>query len=110
MKTAPLAALLLFAAAPAFAQDETPATETAETADAKESTAEMMTIENTIEELMSNEATAAILLKHIPGINEHPAYDQFKTMNLPTLQPWSAGAVTDEIIAAVKADLEALAV
>ena len=106
MKTAAFAALLTFtAAAPAFAQDEAPATEMADTMEAP---AEAMTIDNSIEELMGTEATAAILQKHIPGIDQHPAYDQFKGMSLVELQPWSAGAVTDEIIAAVTAELEAL--
>ncbi|NQX94557.1 MAG: hypothetical protein HRT64_06520 [Erythrobacter sp.] len=106
MKTTVLATLIVLAsAAPAFAQDEAPAPEMAETMEAP---AEAMTINNSIEELMGTEATAAILQKHIPGIDQHPAYDQFKGMSLIELQPWSAGAVTDEIIAAVTAELEAL--
>lgn len=67
-----------------------------------------LTIDNSVEELMASEVTAAIIQKHLPGIDQHPAYDQFKTMSLIQLQPWSGGVVTDEIIAAVKADLEAL--
>ncbi len=102
MKTTALAAatLLVFgAAAPVVAQDEAPTTE---------AKAEALTIDNSIKELMANNATAAIIQKHLPGIDQHPAYGQFKTMSLIALQPWSAGAVTDEIIAAVKADLAAL--
>ncbi|MEM6492925.1 MAG: hypothetical protein AAF650_00960 [Pseudomonadota bacterium] len=101
MKTTAFAAafLLLGAATPALADDHMEKTE---------ETAEKLTINNSIEELMANEETAAILLKHIPGIDEHPAYGQFKGMSLIELQPWSAGAVTDEIIAAVTADLQAL--
>ena len=99
--TAYFAALaLLGAASPALAEGHTEKTE--------EAMQKALTIDSSIEELMSSEATAAILLKHIPGINEHPAYGQFKGMSLVELQPWSAGAVTDEIIAAVTADLEAL--
>ncbi|MEM6849414.1 MAG: hypothetical protein AAF580_15335 [Pseudomonadota bacterium] len=101
-----VAMIALGATAPALAQDTAmPAAE----APAAEAAAEKLTIDNSIEELMGTEATSAILLKHIPGLNEHPAYDQFKGMSLIELQPWSAGAVTDEIIAAVTADLEALA-
>ena len=101
MKTTALAAATLLAfgvAAPATAQDKT-------TTEAK---AQALTIDNSIEELMANKTTAAIVQKHLPGIDKHPAYGQFKTMSLIALQPWSAGAVTDEIIAAVKADLAAL--
>ncbi|MDJ0978446.1 MAG: hypothetical protein QNI87_07905 [Erythrobacter sp.] len=101
MKTTAFAALLILGAAtPAMADSPM---ETTDEAVAK------LSIDNSIEELMANEVTAAVLLKHIPGIDEHPAYGQFKGMSLIELQPWSAGAVTDEIIAAVKADLEALA-
>jgi len=101
MKHTALAALLVLgAAAPAMADGHM---------EKAEAPAEKLSIDSSIENLMANEATAAILLKHIPGINEHPAYDQFKGMSLIALQPWSAGAVTDEIIAAVKADLATLA-
>lgn len=101
MKTTALSALLILgAASPAMADEH---------AEKTEQKAVKLTIDNSIEELMANEATAAILLKHIPGIDGHPAYGQFKGMSLIELQPWSAGQVTDEIIAAVKADLEALA-
>ncbi|MEM6827192.1 MAG: hypothetical protein AAF553_04550 [Pseudomonadota bacterium] len=108
-----VAMIALGATAPALAQDAAAAMPTLEApaaeAPAAEAAAEKLTIDNSIEELMGTEATSAILLKHIPGLNEHPAYDQFKGMSLIELQPWSAGAVTDEIIAAVTADLEALA-
>lgn len=101
MKTTAFAAALLVlgAAAPVLADGHM---------DKTAAPAEKLTIDSSIEKLMANEATAAIVLKHIPGINEHPAYDQFKGMSLVELQPWSAGAVTDEIIAAVTADLAAL--
>ena len=105
------AALSMGAFAPAYAQDETPAP-APETSEAPEQEAEAaaakLTINNSIEELMANEAAAAVVLKHIPGLDQHPAYGQFKVMSLIELQPFSAGAVTDEIIAAVTADLEAL--
>ncbi len=102
MKATALAAAvaLLGAVSPTLAEDAE--------APVAEAPATQLTIDNSIEELMATEATAEVLLKHIPGIDEHPAYGQFKGMSLIELQPWSAGVVTDEIIAAVKADLEAL--
>lgn len=101
MKTTAFAAALLIlgASTPAFADGHMEKTA---------APAAKLTIESSIETLMADKATAAIVLKHVPGINEHPAYDQFKGMSLVELQPWSAGAVTDEIIAAVTADLAAL--
>ena len=92
---------LLGAATPAFADNHAEKTE--------EAAKKALTINNSIEELMGNEATAAVLEKHIPGIGSHSAYDQFKGMSLIQLQPWSGGLITDAIIAAVTADLEALA-
>ncbi|MEL6237432.1 MAG: hypothetical protein AAFQ90_02440 [Pseudomonadota bacterium] len=68
-----------------------------------------LTINSTIEELMSDEKTAAILEKHLPGIGSHSSYDQFKGWTLAELAPWSGGLVNDEVIAMIKADLEALA-
>ena len=91
---------LLGAAAPALADGHTEKGATK---------VEKLTINSSIETLMANEKSAAILEKHLPGIGSHSAYDQFKGMSLVELQPWSAGLVTDEIIAAVTADLEALA-
>lgn len=91
---------LLGAATPALADQEAQKTE--------ETAKQALTISNSIEQLMGNEATAAVLEKHIPGIGSHSAYDQFKGMSLTELQPWSGGLITDEIIAAVTSDLEAL--
>ncbi len=101
-------------AAPALAQEATTAPQAAQEAapeaapEAAEAPVQTLTINSTIADLMATRPTAAIVLTHIPGLNEHPAYDQFKGMSLIELQPWSAGAVTDEIIAAITADLDAL--
>lgn len=98
--TAFIAALaLLGAAAPALADGHT---------DTSAAPMEKLTINSSIEELMANEKSSAILEKHLPGIGSHSAYNQFKGMSLPELQPWSGGLVTDEIIAAVTKDLAQL--
>jgi hypothetical protein len=97
-------------AVPALAQEATTAPQAAQESapEAAEAPEQTLTIDSSIADLMATHPTAAIVLKHIPGLNEHPAYDQFKGMSLVELQPWSAGAVTDEIIAAITADLDAL--
>ncbi|MEM6584986.1 MAG: hypothetical protein AAF692_04465 [Pseudomonadota bacterium] len=102
MKTTVLAAALLVlgAAAPALADGHEAKTQ--------EATANKLTIENTIEELMSNEAAAAVLEKHLPGIGSHMMYDFFKGWTLAELAPQSGGLVTDDTIAKIKADLDAL--
>ena len=61
-----------------------------------------------IADLAANEATKAILDKDVPGLTAHPAFEQFKAMTLKALQPLSQGALTDEQVAAVQADLDKL--
>ena len=68
-----------------------------------------LSVETTpIADLAANEATKAILDKDVPGLTAHPAFDQFKAMTLKALQPLSQGALTDEQVAAVQADLDKL--
>ena len=102
MKFAPLAALLLIAGmpTPALADGHTDVTETTEAAAA--------TINTPIETLMANDAAKAVVLAHLPGIDEHPDYGQFKGMSLVELQPWSQGMITDEVIEKITADLAVL--
>lgn len=97
MKIAPLAAALLLAvpAAPAFA-------------DAHSEAPAAMTTSTPIAALMANEAAKAVVLKHLPGLDQHPAYEDFKAMSLVALKPWSQGQITDEILAKIAADLAAL--
>jgi hypothetical protein len=62
----------------------------------------------TIGELLENEKAAAVLEKHLPGLGDHPARPQFEGMTLEAVAPYSEGAVTQEIIDAIDADLKAL--
>lgn len=100
MKYTPLAALLLLAGtttpALADAHSEAPAKAA-------------LNIDSSIEALMADEGAKAIVLKHLPGLDQHPAFDQFKTMSLVALKPWSQGQITDEIIANITTELAALA-
>jgi hypothetical protein len=66
------------------------------------------TIDSPIEALVNDPATKAVLEKHLPGMDKHPAYGQFKGMTLRQVAPYSQGAITDEKIAAIEADLKAL--
>jgi len=69
-----------------------------------------LTIDATpIADLAAKPETKAILDKDLPGLTAHPAFDQFKAMTLKALQPMSGGNLTDEQLAAVQADLDALA-
>lgn len=90
---APLAAIT---AAPALAD---------EAAAAK---ASALTINSPISALMANEAAKAVVVKHLGPLDQHPMYDQFKAMSLVDVQPWSQGAISDEALANIKADLARL--
>ncbi|MFN3836246.1 MAG: hypothetical protein ACK4MI_00885 [Brevundimonas sp.] len=66
------------------------------------------TIDSTIEALVADPATKAVLDKHLPGIDRHPAYAQFKGMTLRQVAPFSQGNITDAKIAAIDTDLKAI--
>ena len=101
MKFAPLAALGLAIAAvtaPAFAQDNAAVT----------TTAAAFTVDTPIEALMADERAKAVVTKHLPGIDQHPSYDQFKAISLKSLAPFSQGMITDELLGKINADLAAI--
>ncbi|MGH6999452.1 MAG: hypothetical protein ACREEO_14755, partial [Phenylobacterium sp.] len=50
----------------------------------------------------------AALDKNLPGLTAHEAYEQFKGMSLKQVQPMSGGAITDDQIKALQADLDKL--
>ncbi|MFM8939360.1 MAG: hypothetical protein ACKOEY_05020 [Phenylobacterium sp.] len=60
-----------------------------------------------IAELAADPAGKAVLDKELPGITQHPAYEQFQGMTLRQLQPMSGGMLTDEKLAAIQKDLDA---
>lgn len=100
MKFAPLAALGLALAtvtvtAPAAAQDA-PAPAAA------------FTIDTPIEVLMADERAKAVVTANLPGIDVHPAYEDFKALSLKTLAPFSQGFITDEMLAKIATELAAI--
>ena len=69
----------------------------------------VLSVENTpIETLVANPAAKAVLDKDIPGLTTHEAYDQFKSMTLSQVAPMSQGALTDDMLKTVQADLDKL--
>jgi len=76
---------------------------------AEESQKAALTIDSPIEALMANDATKAIVIKHLGPLNQHPFYDQFKSMTLVQVQPMSNGQITAETIEKIKADLAEVA-
>lgn len=102
MKFAPLAALGLAVAAvavPAVAQNA-PAPAAAAAA--------AFTLDTPIEMLVADARTKAVLDKYLPGIDGHPAYEQFKALSLSALAPYSQGMITDDMLAKVAVDLAAI--
>jgi succinyl-CoA synthetase alpha subunit len=97
------AALGLAAAAmtaPALADD------TATTA--ATTTAAAFSTDTAIEALMADERAKAVVTKHIPGLDQHPAYEQFKTLSLKALAPFSQGLISDELLGKIETDLAAI--
>ena len=103
MKFAPLAALGLALAAVA-----TPAAVLAQDAPAPAAPAAAFTIETPIEALMADERAKAVLTKYLAGIDQHPAYEQFKSLSLKALAPFSQGMISDELLGKIDADLAAI--
>ena len=75
---------------------------------AAEETAAALSTQLPIETLMANDAARAVVLKHMPGLDQHPAYDQMKSMSLRMIMPYSQGRITEETLNAIDADLAAL--
>ncbi|WP_374388989.1 hypothetical protein [Brevundimonas sp.] len=110
IKSILLATVALFAAGAATAQTAPAQTAPAPQQDhaAHAPAAARPTIESPIEALVNDPVTKAVLDKHLPGLAEHNAYGQFKRMTLRQVAPFSGGNITDDIIAAIDADLKAL--
>ena len=66
------------------------------------------TVASSIKDLLADPDTAALLEKHLPGISDHPARPQFEGMTLAEVMPLSDGAITQDIIDAIDADITAL--
>lgn len=103
MKFIPFAALglaLTAVTAPVLAaQDDAPA--------AAEAEAAAFTIDTPIEVLMADERAKAVVAKHFGGqdLVLHPAYEQFKSLSLKAVAPFSQGMITEDMLTKIAADL-----
>jgi len=103
MTFASLAALGLAAAVlttPALAEDSAAATAAPMVA--------AFTLDTPIEALMADERAKAVVTTHLPGIDQHPAYEQFKTLSLKAVAPFSQGLITEDLLAKIADDLAAI--
>jgi len=98
------AAIAVFAPAAAFAQ-ATPAV-TPTPAPAQTAPAAKFNLDTPIEVIVADEKAKAILTADIGmDVTAHPAYEQFKGMSLRQVQPYSQGAMTDEMLKKTETDL-----
>jgi hypothetical protein len=89
----PVAASAQTAPAPAAAPTPAPAT------------AAKFSIDTPVQDLYADPAAKAVMDKHLPGLTALPQYDMIKAISLRQLQPYSDGKLTDQLLAAVDADL-----
>ena len=93
------AALICIAPAAAFAQ-------TAPAPAATPAPAAKFSVDTPIEQLVADPQAKAVLEQDgLPGVDQHPAYDSFRSMSLRAVQPYSNGVITDEMLAKLEADL-----
>lgn len=98
--------LTIAAAALTFALPMAASAQTAPVAPAPApAAAAKFTLDTPIQDLYADPAAKAVMDKHIPGLTGIPQYEMIKGLSLRQLQPYSDGKLTDEILAAVDADL-----
>lgn len=106
------AAMLL--AVPALAQTSAPVappatpTVAGPAAAAPTAPAAALNLDTPIATLVENPAARAVLESNLPGMLQHPSYEQFKMLSLTQLAPYSQGLLTPELLARVGAALAAL--
>lgn len=65
-------------------------------------------IETKLGDLLDNEATKAILEKHMPGISTHPQIGMGRGFPLSTVAKFAGGMITQEMLDKVNAELATL--
>jgi hypothetical protein len=65
-------------------------------------------LDTPIEVIAADPSGAAILNKNLPALLSNPNYSAFKAMNLKWLATMSRGRLSQEKLAQIEADLEAL--
>lgn len=97
-----IALALMGASTNAGAQDS-PATAATPAADP----APVLNGDTPIETIIADPAGKAVIDKDMPDLQKHPMFDQIKAMSLRQVQPYSGGAITDDLIKKVETDLAA---
>lgn len=67
-----------------------------------------MTLDTPLEKIAASEQGKAILDKHLPGLTTHAMWDAIKPMSLNEVAPIAGGAIPEDRMKLVAADLAAL--
>ncbi|PVM83431.1 hypothetical protein [Caulobacter endophyticus] len=100
MRIATALAVTLLAAAPALAQTTAPP--------AAQTAVPAYSADTPLAEVVADPAAKAVLDKTLPNLAKHPAFEQFKAMSLRQLRPYASGAISEEAVGKVDAELKAL--
>jgi len=102
--TAPFfVAIAIMSTAPATSALATPTTQSA---DPVSPNIARLDVEDTeLSDLLANSAAKAVLDKHLPGLTSHPLLVFMRQLTLREIQMSSPGAIPDEILVAIDADL-----
>lgn len=65
-------------------------------------------LDTPIETLMANPKTKAVIDADLPTLAAHPSYEMFKAMSLNELAPIASGALSEDVLKKVAADLAAV--
>lgn len=65
-------------------------------------------LDTAIETIVADPKGKAVLDADLPNLTSHPSYDQFKSLSLSQLAPYSGGVLTDEVLKKVATDLAAI--
>lgn len=98
-----LTALAIVSAAPANAE---PATQTAQPATTTPSIVARLDVEDTeLSDLIANPAAKAVIDKLMPGLTSHPFLVFMRQMTLREIQMTSSGAIPEQLLVAIDAEL-----
>lgn len=67
-----------------------------------------LTIDTAIGDIANIPEGKAVLDRHLPNLLSHPSYEQFRSLSLKQVQPYSNGGITDDQLTAIEAELKTL--
>jgi hypothetical protein len=102
------AALVALLAPAALVAQTPPPAPSAPAPSAPAATPQFSTATTTLGALIENEATRAVVERHLPGISQHPMLDQARGFTLRMIQQFAPDQLSNERLDAIDRDLSAL--